>query len=124
MAAPQSIVEEYSTHLEGWIQRCNTNHGHKCQVDPIAGRLPHHIPDWVINTEDGCIVRRCSVQRYAALSYVWTPATKDDGAEVTEAEDRLILQKDNLADFCRRGFLRSRVLGRMPVVIQDAINFV
>lgn len=124
MAAPQSIIEKYVTHLEGWIQRCNTNHSDNCQVDPIAGRLPHHIPDWVVDTEDGCIIRGCSVQRYAALSYVWTPAAKDGGAGGTEAEDRLVLQKDNLPDFCRRGFLRSRVLRRMPVVIQDAINFV
>lgn len=124
MAAPHSIITEYATRLKGWIHRCNTNHGDECQVDPIAGRLPHHIPDWVVDTEDGCIVRGCSVQRYAALSYVWTPAAKQDGAEGTEAEDRLILQRDNLADFCRKGFLHSRILGRMPVVIRDAIDFV
>lgn len=113
MAAPQWIIKKYATYLQGWIQGCNWNHGDKCQVDPIAGRLPHHIPDWVIDTKDGCIVRGCSVQRYVALSYVWGCAG-----------DRLVLQKDNLVDFCRQGFLRSRVLKRVPVVIQDAINFV
>lgn len=120
MTAPQSIIEQYASHLEGWIQSCNENHGDQCQVEPIAGRPPHHIPDWVIDTEDGCIVRGCSVQRYAALSYVW-----GSGAGWRSAtEDRLILRKDNLADFCRPGFLRSHILGRLPVIIQDAIGFV
>lgn len=124
MAAPQSIIKEHATHLEGWIQSCNENHGDKCQADPIAGRPPHHIPDWVIDTEDGCIVRGCSVQRYVALSYVWNSAAKYDVRGVAAAKDRLLLQKDNLADFCRQGFLRGRILGKVPVVIRDAINFV
>lgn len=124
MAVPQSTIEEYATHLEGWIQSCNESHGDICQVDPIAERPPHHIPDWVIDTEDGCIVRGCSVQRYVALSYVWSCAGEDDGGGRATADDRLILQKDNLADFCGQGFLRTRVSERVPVVIQDAVDFV
>lgn len=118
------MVEEYATHLEGWIQSCNENHGDICQVDPIVERPPHHIPDWVIDTEDGCIVRGCSVQRYVALSYVWSCAGEDDGGGGAAAEDRLILQKGNLDEFCRQGFLRTHVLERVPVVIQDAMDFV
>lgn len=124
MAAPQSKINEYTTHLKGWIQSCNETHGDKCQVDPIVGRPTHHIPDWVIDTEDGCIVRGCSVQRYVALSYVWNSAAKDDVGEGAAAKDRLLLRRDNLADFCRQGFLRGRIFGRVPVVIRDAINFV
>lgn len=125
MAAPQSKIIQYATHLEGWIQSCNENHGDKCQVDPIAERPPHHIPDWVIDTEDGCIVRGCSVERYVALSYVWDSAAKDDvGGGRVVANDRLLLQNDNLDDFCRPGFLRSHILGRVPAVIRDAIDFV
>lgn len=124
MAAPQSIIKEYATHLDGWIQSCNENHGDKCKVDPITERPPHHIPDWVIDTEEGRIVRGRRVQRYAALSYVWgSPATDDVGGRAT-AEDRLILSKESLTDFCCEGFLQSRVLGRVPLVIRDAINFV
>lgn len=124
MAAPQPIIKEHATHLEGWIQRCNENHGDKCKVDPITERPPHHIPDWVIDCEDGCIVRGCSVPRYAALSYVWSSAATDNIGGEEAAEDRLVLRKDNLADFCCQGFLRSHILESMPVIIQDAINFV
>lgn len=63
-----------------------------------------------------------TVQRYVALSYVWSPAENDDIEET--AEDRLMLQKDNLADFCRQGFLHSGILEKAPIVIQDAINLV
>ncbi|KAG6363975.1 hypothetical protein INS49_009078 [Diaporthe citri] len=124
MAARQSIIKKYATQLDGWIQSCNENHGDECQVEPITGRQPHHIPDWVIDTEDGCIVRGCSVQRYAALSYVWnSAATNNDGGR-PKAEERLLLRKDNFKDFCRQGFLRSHVLENVPLVIRDAINFV
>lgn len=124
MIASQSIIQEHATRLEGWIQSCNNNHGDECQVDPIAGRPPHHIPDWVIDTEDGCIVRGCSVQRYAALSYVWSSAAKDNVGRRAAAEDRLNLQKDKLTDFCSQVFLRSRILERVPIVIRDAIDLV
>ncbi|KAL1857552.1 hypothetical protein Daus18300_010310 [Diaporthe australafricana] len=111
------------TYLDGWIQECNKQHGDKCQVEPIAGRPTHHIPDWVIDSEDGCIVRGCSIPRYVALSYVWSPAVKDS-ITVDEVGDRLMLQSENLEDFRRAGFLRSGILERVPVVIRDAINFV
>lgn len=124
MAAPRWMINKYTTYLEGWIRGCNDNHEDRCQVEPIAGRPLHHIPDWVIDTVDGCIVRGCSVQRYVALSYVWSRAGKDNVGRKAAAGDRLMLQKDNLVDFCHQGFLRSRVLERVPVVIQDAINFV
>lgn len=124
MVAPQSIIEEYPAHLEGWIQSCNENHGDKCKVEPITERPPHHIPDWVIDTEEGCIVRGCHVQRYAALSYVWNSAAMDDVEGRATAEDRLMLSKESLTDFCCEGFLQSCVLERVPLVIRDAINFV
>ncbi|KAG8162118.1 hypothetical protein KVR01_007883 [Diaporthe batatas] len=122
MSASESVIREHVAHLEGWIQICNKNHGANCHVDPIEGRPPHHIPDWVIDTEDCCIVRGCSVQRYAALSYVWSPKDRLQGTSATC--DRLMLKKDNLADFCRKGFLRNNILERVPAVIRDAIGFV
>lgn len=124
MAAPQSVVERHVAHLEGWIQDCNENHGDNCHAGPIAGRPQHHIPDWVIDTEDGCIVPGDTVQKYVALSYVWSPVENVRVEGQATAEDRLMLQKDNLADFCRQGFLHSGILERAPIVIQDAINFV
>lgn len=124
MAAPQSIIERHVAHLEGWIQDCNENHGDNCHAGPIAGRPQYHIPDWVIDTEDGCIVPGDTVQRYVALSYVWSPIENDEVDSQAIAENRLMLQKDNLADFCRQGFLHSGILERVPIVIQDAINFV
>lgn len=124
MAAPQSIIERHVAHLEGWVQDCNENHGDNCHAGPIAGRPQHHIPDWVIDTEDGCIVPGDTVQRYVALSYVWSPAGNDGVEGQATADDRLMLQKDNLPDFCRQGFLHSGILERAPIVIQDAINLV
>lgn len=122
MAAPQSIIDKYSTYLKHWIEDCNKNHGKKCQVD--AERLPHQIPDWVIDTKDGCIVPGRKDQEYAALSYVWNCVGNDDVGGRAAAEDRLILKKKKLVNFCRQGYLRSSVLEKVPVVIQDAINFV
>lgn len=124
MAAPQSMIETHVAHLEGWVKDCNENHGDNCHAGPIAGRPQHHIPDWVIDTEDGCIVPGDTVQRYVALSYVWSPVETDGVEGQATADERLMLQKDNLADFCRQGFLHSGILERAPIVIQDAINLV
>lgn len=118
------MIEKHVAHLQGWIQDCNENHGDNCHAGPIAGRPQHHIPDWVIDTEDGCIVPGDTVQRYVALSYVWNPVENDGVEGQATTIDRLMLQKDNLTEFCRHGFLHSGILDRVPIVIQDAINLV
>lgn len=124
MAAPQSKIESHVALLHGWIRECDREHGDECQAAPIAGRPQHHIPDWVIDTENGCIVPGDSVPRYVALSYVWSSPANDHIGEEATAEDRLMLQQGNLADFCCPGFLDSAIFARVPLVIQDAIDFV
>lgn len=71
MAASEVTFENYVSDLHSWLQNCNRQHDDECQVIPIAERSPHQIPDWVIDTEDTCIVCGCDVPRYVALSYVW-----------------------------------------------------
>ncbi|KAK7960462.1 HET-domain-containing protein [Apiospora saccharicola] len=137
MAADEVAIEDYVSHLKSWLQNCNEHHDDECQVDPIAERPPHHIPDWVIDTEDACIVRGSSVPRYVALSYVWNPlpggrhtcsrlarALPEYAGSQKAVGDRLMLLKDNLADFCTKGFLHTNVLDRVPAVVRDAINLV
>ncbi|KAK8015977.1 hypothetical protein PG991_008865 [Apiospora marii] len=94
---------------------------------PISERPPHHIPDWVIDTEDACIVRGCGVPRYAALSYVWSaPVNGVDGAPegASATKERLMLMKWNLMLFRAKGFLRTDILKRVPTVIRNAIDLV
>ncbi|KAK7937335.1 uncharacterized protein PG986_014203 [Apiospora aurea] len=100
MEKEQATIESYVAHLKNWIEDCNERHDNECQVVPIAERPPHHIPDWVIDTEDACIVCGASVPRYVALSY------------------------GNLDDFRTKGFLRTGVLDKAPVVVRDAIHLV
>ncbi|KAK8091599.1 hypothetical protein PG997_001960 [Apiospora hydei] len=119
---PEQVpIETYVAHLNSWLRDCNEHHDNEFQVAPIPERPPHHIPDWVIDTKDACIVRGCSVPRYVALSYVWrSPSHKKDFSAGT----RLMLLKDNLGDFRTKGFLSTGILDLAPVVVRDAINLV
>ncbi|KAK8109166.1 heterokaryon incompatibility protein-domain-containing protein [Apiospora sp. TS-2023a] len=116
MAADVVATEDHVSHLKSWLQNCNEHHDDECQVDPIAERPPHHIPDWVIDTEHACIVRGSSVPRYVALSY-YAGSQKAVG-------DQLMLLKDNLADFCTNGLMYTNILDKVPAVVRDAINLV
>ncbi|KAK8076059.1 HET-domain-containing protein [Apiospora phragmitis] len=118
-----TVKSQVVAHLKSWLQDCNKHHGDGCQVVPIAERSPHHIPDWVIDTEDACIVRGCSVPRYVALSYTWsTPLYIDP--EPPAVGPQLMLLKDNIDDFCAKGFLRTGILDQAPVAVKDAIDLV
>lgn len=110
--------------LQEALQKCDELHGCKCQAPPIAERSPNHIPDWVIDTQEGCIVPGGSVDRYATLSYVWSSALSEDGN--LALADRLMLQRDNLPKFRQPGFLSpgTGVVEKLPLVIRDSMELV
>lgn len=106
--------------LSDWEQDCAVQHGDKChKLIPFAKR---YVPDWVIDTDQGCIVPGKQVDEYVALSYVWSsPVESSDGM----AADRLLLQRDNLEDLQNPGYLFSeKIRNRLPVVIQDSMKLV
>lgn len=121
MASKHQPLDERAGLLSRWLQRCNERHGSKCHITtPIAERSGRHLPDWVIDTEQGRIVPGKSVDRYAALSYVWSfPLDPDHPAST----DRLLLQRDTLQDLQTPGFLYSEAISkRLPVVVRDSIT--
>lgn len=108
--------------LKEALQKCDEFHGRKCHATPISNRSPSHVPDWVIDTQAGCIVPGGSVDRYATLSYVWSSALGSGG----QGADRLMLQRDNLSQFRRPGFLSpgNGVEEKLPLVIRDSMELV
>ncbi|KAK8119861.1 HET-domain-containing protein [Apiospora kogelbergensis] len=82
--------------LKEWIRVCDECHGSECHAEPISERPQHSVPDWVIVTENHCIVPGSSDQKYAALSYTWQ----------------------------RHGYLTTGVLENIPAVVKDSINLV
>lgn len=111
--------------LQEALRKCDVFHGHECvQATPIANRPPNHVPDWVIDTEEGCLVPGGSVNDYASLSYVWSSALSKDGCQASA--DRLMLQRDNLSKFRQPGFLSpgTEVVEKLPLVIRDSMELV
>lgn len=110
--------------LQEALHKCDELHGRKCQAPPIAERSPNHIPDWVIDTQEGCIVPGGSVDRYATLSYVWSSALSEGSNQAIA--DRLMLQRDNLSKFRQPGFLLpgAGVVEQLPLVIRDSMELV
>ncbi|KAI1504032.1 heterokaryon incompatibility protein-domain-containing protein [Biscogniauxia marginata] len=106
--------------LQKGLRKCKELHGSKCQVTP-----PEHIPDfWVIDTQENYLVPGNSVNKYAALSYVWrSPLNARSNQAPAE---RLMLQRNNLDSFRKPGFLSSEsgVTDKLPEVIRDSIDFV
>ncbi|KAI1659377.1 heterokaryon incompatibility protein-domain-containing protein [Daldinia decipiens] len=83
---------------------------------------PKHIPNfWIIDTQENCLVPGNSVDKYVALSYVWT-SPLDTTSNQTPAQ-RLMLQRDKLDDFRKPGFLSSElgVAEKLPKVIRDSL---
>lgn len=63
-----------------------------------------------------------SVDKYLALSYVWSPP---QGSSLEEGADRLLLRRDTLKDFQTPGFLASpSTTNRIPKIIKDAVTLV
>lgn len=110
-------------YLATWLDACCKLHHKVCTPSPIADRQPHQIPDWVIDTHNGCIVPGATVPRYACLSYTWSQALKSIEGEGYGLEN-LMLNQENLADFQRPGFLNSTFKDRLPAVVQDAMDLV
>lgn len=124
MTAESLSIADLVSSLQRGLQKCNELHDGRCQVTPIADRLSQHIPDWVIDTQEYCIVPGNSVTQYAALSYVWNSPLDASGSQATTK--RLMLQRNNLNDFRRPGYLAptSEVSAQLPRVLQDSIGFV
>ncbi|KAJ0110016.1 hypothetical protein J7T55_014819 [Diaporthe amygdali] len=116
-------LKEQAQLLSEWLQKCNQLHGNKCHVStPIAERSPQHIPDWVIDTEQSCIVPGKAVNKYAALSYVWSSPV--DSSNLT-ATHRLLLRRETLKDLKKPGFLSSySVSKQLPMVVRDSMTLV
>lgn len=116
------------THLVSLLQealrKCDELHGRKCQAEPIEDRSPNHVPDWVIDTQEGCLVPGSSVNGYATLSYVWSSALSKEGNQALT--DRLMLQRDTLSKFRQPGFLfpGTGVVEKLPLVIRDSMELV
>ncbi|KAI0877556.1 heterokaryon incompatibility protein-domain-containing protein [Hypoxylon argillaceum] len=124
MATESLLISDFVRSLQQGLQKCNELHDGRCQVTPIADRLPQHIPDWVIDTKEYCIVPGKSVTKYAALSYVWNAPL--DVNESPAAPKRLMLQRQNIHDFIRPGFLApsSKIVAQNPTVVRDSIDLV
>ncbi|KAH7147098.1 heterokaryon incompatibility protein-domain-containing protein [Dactylonectria estremocensis] len=98
-----------------WIKTCDSRHTATCITIPAADR-PHQIPEWVIDTQDACIVPGRTATRYVALSYRWADALSES--------ERLMLRRSNLAEFQQPGFLSEGVASRLPQVIRDTIDLI
>ncbi|KAI1483745.1 heterokaryon incompatibility protein-domain-containing protein [Daldinia eschscholtzii] len=106
--------------LQTALQKCEELHGNKCQVVS-----PKDIPDfWIIDTQKSCLVPGNLIDKYAALSYVW--ASPLDTSSSNAPSQRLSLQRSNLGDFRRPGFISSEsgVAEELPQVIRDSMDFV
>jgi len=79
------IDARYLTH---WARSCSQQHGKSCVPSPVEDRLPHQIPDWVIDTAEGCLVSGHTVSRYIALSYVWVATDTSTDVPTLEATQR------------------------------------
>ena len=56
--------------LKSWLQICDSEH-EPCKLPPWSATSG---PTWLIDVENGCLVRASAGGRYVALSYVWGQA--------------------------------------------------
>lgn len=124
MEAERLSVADLVLSLQQGLKQCNELHDKKCQVTPMADRSPEQIPDWVIDTQEYCIVPGDSVPHYVTLSYVWSSPSDIRGNHAPAK--RLMLRRKDLDHFKQREFLSptSEVAGQLPRVIRDAMDFV
>jgi hypothetical protein len=107
--------------LASWIKTCNHLHDGHCRSTPVESRPRHQIPDWVIDTQDSCIVPGHTASRYITLSYVWSENKERQGLAISE---RLMLKQGNLTDFQKPGFLSQVPDVQLPEVVKDTISLV
>ncbi|EHK22500.1 uncharacterized protein TRIVIDRAFT_191263 [Trichoderma virens Gv29-8] len=91
-----------------WKDRCASQQSSKCQ-DPAMPAL--WAPDWLIDTEQNCLVRGDASMKYVALSYRW-------GASVWSREGL-----DKLDELRKPGGLSNSFIAKKPI-IRDAIHVV
>lgn len=123
MSSSFRSLEECAERLSHWERECSVHHGDKCHTSiPIAERPLRHVPDWVIDTNQCCIVPGKLVDKYAALSYVWdSPVDSIDHV----AADRVSLRRDTLDDLqSPQSLLFDKTWYRLPMVIQHSITLV
>lgn len=123
MEYPSRSLQRCAETVSRWERKCSELHGHKCQPSIQSTDRPlGHTLDWVIDTDQGCIVRGNSVDKYVALSYAWNSPVDSSGQTTT---DSLLLQRDTLEQLQRPGFLSSEsAWERLPQVIQHSIQLV
>jgi len=94
--------------IKKWVAACNDRHAGRClpEAEPSAR------PQWVIDTEKGCIAPGDSCTRYIALSYRWT------------ASGAFFLNSENMADAQRPGFLDLLPDLAFPRVVIEAMDLV
>ncbi|KAI0848823.1 heterokaryon incompatibility protein-domain-containing protein [Daldinia vernicosa] len=131
MAVGRMSTADLVFSLQNALQKCKELHGSRCEVTP-----PKNIPNfWIIDTQENCLVPGDSVDKYAALSYVWRSPldassnraptqrqsqSKIDGRVLAFSKrfkmprpghqfsiktERLMLQRDKLDNFRKPGFL-------------------
>jgi hypothetical protein len=100
--------------IRSWIENCSENHNETCalsmDIEGFSEFLQISSELLLIYVQDGCITQVQEPCDYVALSYVWGQCTS---IQLTRAN------KDTLAI---PGGLMS-ILGDLPQVIQDAIEF-
>lgn len=116
-----SSIESCVSLLKKWLEQCDIHHDDRCKITPIAERPSWQIPDWVIDAKEGCIVPGHSVQRYAALSYVWDLPSQQSSQGTSE---RLMLRNDNIDAFQKPGFLSAGGRTELPVAVRDSLDLI
>lgn len=106
--------ESPAQQLLEWLAACDKLHGDECQAKPMSARSGDQIPQWVIDTQQGCIVPGTKAGRYVALSYVWP--------EVGTNVERLMLERNNIEALQKPGVLSSDLVNRLPLVIRQTIE--
>jgi hypothetical protein len=112
-------MESYADLLYELLHRCEETHDSICEATPIPTKDEKASPDWVIDTQDNCIVPGHIAAKYAALSYVWRPPS-NVGTQI--ASESLMLLPDNLDDFKQPGYLSPSNLETLHLAIQDATS--
>ncbi|KAL7924852.1 heterokaryon incompatibility domain-containing protein [Trichoderma austrokoningii] len=90
-----------------WKEKCINQHGSKCQELDKTALI---IPDWLIDTEENCIVSGEGVAEFVALSYRW-------GTSIGSAIDF-----NKLSDLRKPGG-QSNFIAKIPI-IRDAAQVV
>ena len=95
--------------IRGWLETCERQHGHVCQLVKHNPNSPTCSPAWLIDVENLCLVRGKAEMQYFALSYVWGPS---NSLACTEMANLELLQQ--------RAALETTV--RMPKTIAHAVQ--